>query len=129
MAHIAIAVEDIEEAKGFFEMITGNDASPKHEVESQKVNTSFVNIGGTSLELLEPTTEETPISNFLKKRGGGIHHICVETDEFDHLVNTITETGVRTLGDPFIGAKGCRVVFFHPKDTFNVLVEIEERET
>jgi len=127
LAHFAIAVEDINEAKGFFELLAGNQASTPHFVESQKVNTSFLDIGDTSIELLEPVGESTPISKFLSSRGGGIHHICVETEQFDELVSTITKTGVRTLGDPFIGAKGKRVIFFHPKDTFNVLVELEER--
>lgn len=128
MAHIAIAVEDIQKAKGFFELLTENSASQPHEVESQKVNTSFVKIGDTNLELLEPTGDDTPISNFLERRGGGIHHICIETDHFDKMIENISESGVRTLGDPFVGAKGRRVVFFHPKDTFGVLVELEERE-
>jgi len=128
MAHIAIAVEDINKAKDFFELISGNQASDPHFVESQKVNTSFVSLGETNFELLEPVGDDTPISNFLSNRGGGIHHICVETENFDELVTTIRSSGVRTLGEPFIGAKGRRVIFFHPKDTYNVLVELEERE-
>ena len=84
-------------------------------------------IGSTNIELLEPFGEDTPISNFIENRGGGIHHICIESDEFDIMIKKITETGVRTLGEPSIGAKGRRIIFFHPKDTFNVLVELEEK--
>lgn len=128
MAHIAIAVENMESAKSFFELITGNQASIPRIVETQKVNTSFLKIGDTHLEFLEPYGEDTPISNFLVKRGGGIHHICIETDEFDELITKIKATGVRTLGEPSIGAHDCRIIFLHPKDTYNVLVEIEEAE-
>lgn len=127
LAHIAIAVENIENAKSLFELITGGIASENHQVESQKVSTSFINFGGTSIELLEPVGDDTPISKFLSQKGGGIHHLCIETDEFDNLIEKIKNTGVRILGDPFIGAKNKRVVFFHPKDTFNVLIELEEK--
>ena len=128
MAHIAIAVEDIEKAKGFFELLTGSKSSQFQFVETQKVKTSFLKIGDTSLEFLEPTRPDSAISKFLDKRGGGIHHICIKTSHFQNLLHKIKETGVRTLSEPFIGAKGNRVIFFHPKDTFNVLVELEERE-
>ncbi|MHA2501507.1 MAG: methylmalonyl-CoA epimerase [Candidatus Kariarchaeaceae archaeon] len=126
MAHIAIAVDDIDKAKGLFELLSGNPASDPHVVETQKVNTSFIDIGGTSIELLEPFGTDTPISNFLEKRGGGIHHICVETKAFDELIDQMRAAGIRTLGEPSIGAKGRRIIFFHPKDTFNVLIELEE---
>lgn len=128
MAHIAVAVENIEHAKSIFELLAGNKASAPHVVDDQKVNTSFVKIGDTNIELLEPFGEDTPISNFLEKRGGGIHHICIESDTFDELIEDVKSSGVRTLGEPSIGAHGRRIIFFHPKDTFNVLIELEEAE-
>ncbi|MHA1984822.1 MAG: methylmalonyl-CoA epimerase [Candidatus Hodarchaeales archaeon] len=127
LAHIAIAVSNIDKAKGLFELLSGSLSSEPHLVEKQKVNTSFIKIGDTDIELLEPSGKDTPISNFLENRGGGIHHICIETDEFDALIERLTDLGIRKLGDPSIGAKGRKIVFFHPKDTFNVLVELEEK--
>ncbi len=126
IAHVAIATENLEDAKSFFELISGNKASKVHEVSSQKVNTSFIKIGETNFELLEPIGDDTPITKFLSKAGGGIHHICIETSNFDELIKQIKSTGVRTLGEPSIGAMDKRVIFFHPKDTFNVLIELEE---
>ena len=126
IAHIAIAVKDINKAKSFFEDLTGNSSSKSHIVDSQKVNTSFIPIGDTHIELLEPTSDDSPISNFLDKKGGGIHHLCIETDDFDDLVTNLKSKGIRTLGESFIGAKNNRVIFFHPKDTFGVLIELEE---
>lgn len=126
IAHVAIAVKDIKKARSFFEQLTGTESSKPHIVESQKVNTSFVPIGDTYIELLEPINDDSPISKFLSKKGGGIHHLCIETDEFDKLVDNLISQGVRTLGEPFIGAKNKKVIFFHPKDTFGVLIELEE---
>ncbi|MCY3414631.1 MAG: methylmalonyl-CoA epimerase [Candidatus Heimdallarchaeota archaeon] len=126
IAHIAIAVNDIQPAREFFELITGNKSHEPHIVESQKVNVSFIPIGDTSIELLEPTNEDSPISKFLSNKTGGIHHICIESRNFDSLIQEMKIKGIRTLGDPFIGAKGCRVIFFHPKDTYGVLIELEE---
>ncbi len=126
ISQIAIAVNDISKAKGVFETLVGKSASAPHLVESQKVNVSFIEIGDTKIEFLEPAADQTPITKFLEKRGGGIHHIGIKTEHFDELIEKMKSMGVRTLGDPSLGAEGNRVVFFHPKDTFGVLIELEE---
>lgn len=126
MSHVAIAVNNIEDAKKFFELLTGNNSSDSNPVESQKVLTSFIPIGDTNIELLQPSSSDSPISKFLDKKQGGIHHICIETDEFESLIDKVVNSGVRKLGDPFMGAKGRKVIFFHPKDTYGVLIELEE---
>lgn len=126
LSHVAIAVDDIDKAKSFFELLTQNKSSETHLIEKQQVNAAFIAIGDTTIELLDPYGQDTPISNFLSKRGGGIHHLCIETDRFDEMVEKLKSTGIRSLGDSSIGAKGKRVIFFHPKDTFHVLIELEE---
>ncbi len=126
LSHIAIATNEIDKARELFELLTNNKSSEKKLVESQKVNTSFIEIGDTHIELLEPITDDSPISNFLKKRGGGIHHLCIAVPNFNDIILKINELEIRTLGQPFRGAKGKNVVFLHPKDTFGVLIEIEE---
>ncbi|RMG33654.1 MAG: methylmalonyl-CoA epimerase [Methanobacteriota archaeon] len=126
ISQIAIAVEDIDKAKGVFETLIGKPASQPHLVESQNVNVSFIEVGETKIELLEPAAPQTPITNFLEKRGGGIHHIGIKTNQFDEMIQKLKSMGVRTLGDPTVGAEGHRVIFFHPKDTFGVLIELEE---
>ncbi len=127
LSQLAIAVEDISKAKVFFEMLTGKELSQPHNVESQKVNVAFIDMGDTKIELLEPAAEKTPITKFLQQRGGGIHHMGIMTDRFDELIEELKAAGIRTLGEPSIGAEGHRVLFLHPKDTFGVLVELEER--
>lgn len=74
--HIGIAVKSIEEALPFFEGVLGLKCYNIEEVPDQKVKTAFLKIGQTKLELLEPTSDESPISGFLEKRGEGIHHIA-----------------------------------------------------
>lgn len=127
LSHVAIAVSDISSAKELFEMLSNGKASTPHPVESQNVKASFVEIGDTHIELLEPMSEDSPISKFIFKKGGGIHHLCIETENFNELIDQLVSKGIRTLGAPSIGAKNKRIVFFHPKDTFGVLIELEEK--
>jgi len=127
LSQLAIAVEDIESARSFFQLLTGKEVSPPHNVESQKVNVAFIEMGDTKIELLEPAAEQTPITNFLQQRGGGIHHMGIMTERFDELIEELRTAGIRTLGEPSKGAEGHRVLFLHPKDTFGVLIELEER--
>ncbi len=126
ISQIAIAVPEIEKAKKVFEALTETSASSPHLVETQKVNVSFIQVGDTKIELLEPASDKTPITNFLQKRGSGIHHIGIKVKEFEETIKKMKALGVRTLGDPTVGAEGHRVVFFHPKDTHGVLIELEE---
>jgi methylmalonyl-CoA epimerase len=126
LSQVAIAVPQIAQAKELFELLTGRTASLPHHVASQKVNVSFIEMGSTKIELLEPAAEQTPITKFLQERGGGVHHLGLKTKRFEDLIAQIKQRGVRTLGEPSIGAEGHRVVFLHPKDTYGVLIEIEE---
>ena len=128
VSQVAIAVKEIEKAKMVFETVTNASASDPHFVENQKVNVSMIRAGDAVIELLEPAGEITPITKFLKERGGGVHHIGIKTEEFDLTIENITALGIRTLGEPSIGAEGHRVIFFHPKDTYGVLIELEEKK-
>ena len=128
VSHVALAVDNIDSAKKIFELLAQTKGSSPKLIESQSVNASFIKLSNTSLELLEPVGDNTPISKFLKNRGGGVHHICIQTDEFESLLQKINASGVRTLSNPFLGAKNRRVVFLNPEDTFNILVELEEEQ-
>lgn len=126
LSQVAIAVDDIMEAAPLFETLTGRTISKPKLVENQKVNVAFLDMGDTKIELLEPAAEQTPITKFLQTRGGGIHHVGIKTDKFEALIKQVKALGIRTLGEPTIGAEGHRILFLHPKDTFGVLFEIEE---
>lgn len=127
LSHVAIAVNDISAAKKLFEELAGESATKPKFVKDQKVDASFIDLQGVHLEILQPTDENSPISKFLQTKGGGLHHICIQTATFDQTVERIKSLGIRTLGEPSVGAKDRRVIFFHPKDTYGVLIELEEK--
>jgi methylmalonyl-CoA/ethylmalonyl-CoA epimerase len=87
-------------------------------------------IGESRVELLEPTAEDSPISKFIEKRGGGIHHIAVEVENIEETLVKLKEKGMRLIDEkPKIGAEGCLVAFVHPSSTNGVLLELVQITT
>ncbi len=122
--HIGIAVRSIEEAKRFYEVM-GLQVEGYEVVEEQKVKVAFVPVGETRIELLEPTSEDSPVAKFIAKRGEGIHHIAFEVDDIEKALEVLKESGVRLIDEkPRRGAHGTRIAFLHPKSTNGVLIEI-----
>ncbi len=127
--HIGIAVHSIEKARVFYEKVLGLQCERIEEVESQQVRTAFFPIGETHIELLEPTSPDSPIAKFLEKRGEGFHHIGYLDDDIDHVLAVARSKGCRCINDePVPGAGGKKIAFLHPKSTFGVLTEICARE-
>ena len=124
--HIGIAVPELDAAVATYKTM-GFEFEGIEEVAGQKVNTAFFHLGESHVELLEPTADDSPIAKFLAKRGGGIHHICVQVDDIDKALEHYRESGVKLIHEePFIGAGGHRVAFVHPKATGGVLLELLE---
>jgi methylmalonyl-CoA/ethylmalonyl-CoA epimerase len=122
--HLGIAVKSLDEAIPFYEKSLGLQCHGREEVESQKVRTAFFDCGGVHLELLEPTSPESPIAKFIEKNGEGIHHIAFRTDDIQAQLGQAAENGVRLIHEqPFEGAAGKLVAFLHPKSTRGVLTE------
>jgi methylmalonyl-CoA epimerase len=122
--HIGIAVRSIEEAKPFFEKVLGLPCEGEEVVESQKVKTAFFAVGEVHIELLEPTSDDSPIAKFLKNKGEGIHHIAYKTDDITGQLAQAKESGCRLIHEtPIEGAGGKQVAFLHPKSTYGVLME------
>ncbi len=122
--HLGIAVKSLEEAIPFWEKALGLHCEKMEEVESQKVKTAFFHVGDVHLELLEPTSEESPIAKFLEKNGEGIHHIAFKTDNIEGQLKQAAQAGVRLIHEqPFEGAANKLVAFLHPKSTHGVLTE------
>lgn len=122
--HLGIAVRSIEEAIPYYENVLGLKCEGREEVESQKVKTAFFAAGEVHLELLEPTSDESPIAKFLEKNGPGIHHIAFATDDITGQLGQAKEQGARLIHEvPFEGAANKLVAFLHPKSTFGVLTE------
>jgi methylmalonyl-CoA/ethylmalonyl-CoA epimerase len=126
--HVAIATPGVEQASNLYRDILGTNVSPKVPQPDHGVNTVFVDVNNTKIELLDPLGDKSPIAPFLgKNTSGGIHHICLEVDDVEAAIVDLKSRGVRVLGDKSkIGAHGKPVVFLHPKDCNGVLLELEQ---
>jgi methylmalonyl-CoA/ethylmalonyl-CoA epimerase len=123
--HLGIAVRSLDETVPVYEKALGLRCEHREEVPSQKVRTAFFDVGGVHLELLEPTSPESPIAKFLADRGEGIHHIAFRTDDITGQLAQAAGAGVRLIHEkPFEGAAGKLVAFLHPKSTHGVLTEL-----
>jgi methylmalonyl-CoA epimerase len=129
ISHLGIATKGIEEALKFYENALGLKNVHTEVVEDQKVRVAMLPIGETRIELLEPTSEDSPISKFLEKRGGGIHHIAVEVEDIEAALLKLKQAGARLIDEqPRIGAEGCLVAFVHPSSTSGVLLELVQQQ-
>ena len=123
--HLGIATRSIDQALKFWEGTLGLRNSHIEVVEDQKVRVAMLNIGESRIELLEPTAEDSPISKFLEKRGGGIHHVAVEVEDIEAALARMKSEGTRLIDEhPRIGAEGCLVAFVHPSSSNGVLLEL-----
>jgi methylmalonyl-CoA/ethylmalonyl-CoA epimerase len=124
--HIGIAVKSLDAAKIYQDL--GLDVQHIETVETQRVKTAFLSVGDSNLELLEPTSPESPIAKFIEKRGEGIHHICLRVDDIEAHLARLKDAGYRLINEaPVPGAHGCRVAFLHPAAGNGVLIELSEK--
>ena len=125
--HIGIAVANLDEALGFFRDALGLEVAPPEEVASQRVRARFIPLGGPALELLEATSEASPIARYLSKRGPGLHHITLRVDDIAAALAELKSRGVRLIDEePRPGAHGTLVAFIHPASAHGVLVELSQ---
>lgn len=125
--HLGIAVKDIGEALKFWGDALGLENVHTETVEDQKVRIAMLPLGESRIELLEPTGEDSPISKFLEKRGGGIHHIAIEVEDIEAALAKLKSKGARLIDEsPRIGAEGCLVAFVHPSSVNGVLLELTQ---
>lgn len=124
--HIGIAVESIDQARVFWESL-GLKIEEIEEVPEEGVRVAMIRCGESRIELLEPSGPESLIAGFLAKRGPGIHHLCLATDDVRGVDAHLREAGSRLIKSaPTRGAGGRRVQFIHPHSTGGVLVELSE---
>lgn len=127
--HLGIATKGIDEALKFWQDALGLENVHTEVVEDQKVRVAMLPIGESRVELLEPTSDDSPISKFLEKRGGGIHHIAVEVEDIESSLARLKANGARLIDEtPRIGAEGCLVAFVHPSSTNGVLLELVQTQ-
>lgn len=125
--HLGVAVRSLDEGVKFYRAL-GFTEMPVEEVPTEMVRVGFLNLDNkASIELLEPTSDESPIAKFLAKRGPGIHHVCLRVKGIDEIALKLKAAGVRLVNEtPRPGAHSCRVVFVHPASTGGVLLELSE---
>ena len=126
--HLGIATKGIDEALKFWQDALGLENVHTEEVAEQKVRVAMLPIGEMKIELLEPTSDDSPIAKFLEKRGGGIHHIAVEVENIEESLAKLKSEGARLIDEqPRIGAEGCLIAFVHPSSTGGVLLELIQK--
>lgn len=124
--HLAIAVRSLEEALRFYRDTLGLPVHEQAVREDQGVKAALLTIGESEIELLEPLGPDTPVGRFLERRGEGIHHICLQTDDIDKELADLKAKGVELIDqEPRQGLVG-RICFLHPRSTKGVLVELAQ---
>ena len=125
--HIGIAVDDLEKALGFYREGLGLKVELTESVPSQAVRAHFIEAGNVKLELLEATSDASPIARSIERRGVGLHHITFRVDDLNKALDYLRERGVQLIDDvPRDGAEGALVAFIHPRSTHGVLVELKQ---
>ncbi|MCK9557339.1 MAG: methylmalonyl-CoA epimerase [Candidatus Cloacimonetes bacterium] len=124
ISHIGIAVKDLEAGIAFYQKL-GLTLEGTEEVPSQMVKVAFFPVGNTRIELLAPTSEESPIAKFIEKKGEGIQHIAFAVEDLPDALKKSEEEGIRLIDkEPRPGAHGADIAFLHPKSTGGVLIEL-----
>jgi len=124
--HLGIAVRSIEEGRKLYEAM-GLRVEAIEEVPAEGVRVALIPCGGSRIELLEPTSPDSPIAKFLAKRGPGLHHVCLASDGVREDDRRLRDAGFEVLRpEPTRGAGGCWVQFVHPRSAGGVLLELAE---
>ena len=126
--HIGIAVSNIDDALAFYRDALGLEIEAPEDVASQRVRARFIPAGEAALELLEATSDDSPIAKYVAKRGPGLHHITLRVDDIAAALARLKARGVRLIDAvPRPGAHGSLVAFIHPSSAHGVLVELTQR--
>lgn len=124
--HIGVAVPSIAEGRRFYEAL-GLSVTGEEEVPEQEVRVAFLPVGDSRLELLEPTSDSSPIARHLVRRGPGLHHICLQVQDIRSAMAQLEAEGYQLLSEgPQRGAHDCLVCFVHPRSSGGVLIELSQ---
>ena len=122
--HIAIAVNDVKESAKVYQQALGVDSVEFETVESEGVKIAIIELENGRIELMQPTNDSSPIKKFLDKKGQGLHHMALETDNIEGEVERMEGCGIQFLGKIRPGSAGTKVTFIHPKSLNGVLTEL-----
>jgi len=125
--HLGIAVRDLDAAAQIYQTL-GLSLAKTVDVPDQKVRVAFFSIGESTIELVQPTSDDSPVAGHLEKRGEGLHHVAVQVDDIEAALSELRSAGIQLIDEtPRRGAEG-RIAFLHPKSTGRVLMELVEPE-
>jgi methylmalonyl-CoA/ethylmalonyl-CoA epimerase len=124
--HIAIAVNNIDDALKNYQKILKIDRLEIEDVPSEKVRVAMLNLEDTRIELLEPIDDDSPVKKFLNERGEGIHHMAITADNIEADLSRASAKGMKLLGGLRNGSYGRKISFVHPKSLNGVLIELCE---
>jgi len=125
--HIAVLVKDLDQALSFWQDQLGLTLDHVEKIDSMEVKIAFLPLGDSEIELVQPTTADSGLAKYLKKRGPGLHHICIEVENINTMLGELKEKGVRLIdGEPVTMDDGRKLAFLHPKSAGSVLVELYE---
>jgi len=122
--HIAIAVDNVEESAKIYQQALGADHVEFETVESEGVKIAIIELENGRIELMQPTNDSSPIKKFLDKKGQGLHHMALDTDNIEGEVERMEGCGIQFLGKIRPGSAGTKVIFIHPKSLNGVLTEL-----
>ena len=126
--HIGIAVDDLNKTSSFWGNILNILHTHTEVVESEQVKTTIFDTKKGKIELLSPSSSSSVIKKFIKNKGSGIHHVCLEVDDINCAITELRENNIALINNkPKIGAEGYKIIFIHPKSTGGVLVELAEK--
>lgn len=128
ISHVALAVGNLDRACEFYRDVLGMEIVERKMVPEQKAEVAFVDMGGTArLELIAPTSDDSPVAKSIAKKGPGLHHICFAVDKIEDRLDYLADHGIKLVdAKPRQGAEGGKIAFLHPTSTLGALVEFCE---
>jgi methylmalonyl-CoA/ethylmalonyl-CoA epimerase len=123
--HVAVVVADMDQSLLFWRDALGIELRELRDVPAEQSQVAFLPLAESEIELVKPTTNDSGIAKFLGKKGGGMHHLCLEVDDIDGMLAQLKRKGVRLINDePRRSSDGKRYAFVHPESTSGVLIEL-----
>ncbi|MBK8985873.1 MAG: methylmalonyl-CoA epimerase [Chloroflexi bacterium] len=125
--HIAVVVPDLDAAMKFWVEAFGLTLERVEHVDREGVDVAFLPVGGSEIELLQPTDPESGVARYLEKRGAGLHHLCFEVDDIEATLARLKAADIPLINETAnVAGDGKKYAFVHPKGTGGVLVELYE---
>lgn len=123
--HIAIVVDDMEKTLEFWRDALGLELHGIQDIPAEMAQIAFLPAGGSEIELVKPTTDDSGLAKYLEKRGPGMHHVCLEVDDIAGMLAQLKGKGIQLINEePRLSADGRQYAFIHPKSAYGVLVEL-----